>query len=117
MRSRKPSGLFAPQEVGKLILPISLTSISMMVLLIVEEFVSRRALDIEVIVYGCVIIAGTLINNAVMVRTANFRDSYGWLNAILTGVGLGLLPYVLSQNLAEISHILIVFGSVYFEIL
>jgi diguanylate cyclase (GGDEF)-like protein len=85
----------------------------MMVLLIVEELViSGRALDIEVIVYGCVIIAGTLINNAVLVRTANFRDSYGWLNAILTGIGLGLLPYILPENLAEIAHILIVFGAV-----
>jgi diguanylate cyclase (GGDEF)-like protein len=111
MRSRKPSGFFAPQEVRKLILPISLTSISMMVLLILENVVSGRALDLEAIVYGCVIITGTLINNAVIVRTANFRDSYGWLNAILTGIGLGLLPYVLSQNLAEIAHILIVFGA------
>jgi diguanylate cyclase (GGDEF)-like protein len=112
MRSRKPSGFFAPQEVRKFILPISLTSISLMVLLILENLVSGRALDIEVIVYSCVIVAGTLINNEVIVRTANFRDSYGWLNAILTGIGLGLLPYVLSENLAEIAHILIVFGAV-----
>jgi diguanylate cyclase (GGDEF)-like protein len=112
MRSRKPSGFFAPQEVRKFILPISLTSISLMVLLILANLVSGRALDIEVIVYSCVIIAGTLINNEVIVRTANFRDSYGWLNAILTGIGLGLLPYVLSEDLAEIAHILIVFGAV-----
>jgi diguanylate cyclase (GGDEF)-like protein len=84
----------------------------MMVLLIVEGLVRGRALDIEVIVYGSVIIAGTLINNTVIVRTANFRDSYGWLNAILTGIGLGLLPYILPENLAEIAHILIVFGAV-----
>jgi diguanylate cyclase (GGDEF)-like protein len=112
MRSRKPSGFFAPQEVRKFILPITLTSIGLMVILIVEDLFSGRALDIETIIYGCVIIAGALINSAVIVRTANFRESYGWLNAILSGVALGLLPYVLPENLAEIAHILIVFGAV-----
>ena len=112
MRSRKPSGFFTPQEVRKFILPISLTSISIMVLLIGEELVSQGALDIEAILYGCVIIAGTLITNGVIVRTVNFPESYGWLNALLTGVALGLLPYLLSENLTEIAHILIVFGAV-----
>lgn len=112
MRSRKPSGFFAPQEVRRFILPITFTSIGAMILLIVENIFSGRALEIEVIVYGCVIIAGALINNAVIVRTANFRESYGWLNAILSGIGLGLLTYVLPENLSEIAHILIVFGAV-----
>jgi GAF domain-containing protein len=112
MRSRKPSGFFTPQEVRKFILPISLTSISMMVLLIVESFVGGEPFDTAAIVYGFAIIAGTLINNAVIVRTSNFRESYGWLNAILSGVGLGLLHYILPDNLGEIAHILIVFGAV-----
>lgn len=112
MRSRKPSGFFTPQELRKFILPISLTSISMMVLLIVESFVGGEAFEIEAIVYGFAIIAGTLINNAVIVRTSNFRESYGWLNAILSGVALGLLHYILPDNLGEIAHIMIVFGAV-----
>jgi diguanylate cyclase (GGDEF)-like protein len=111
MRSRRPSGFFAPQEIRKFILPITLTSITMMVLLIVENLFRGRASNIEAIIYGGVIIAGTLINNAVLIRTANFRDSYGWLNAIMTGMGLGLLPFILPVQLAEIAHILIVFGT------
>jgi hypothetical protein len=47
-----------------------------------------------------------LINNSVITRTANFRQSYGWLNAVLTGIGLGLLPYILPEHLKEASHIL-----------
>lgn len=111
MRSRKPSSFFTPQEVRKFILPISLTSISMMVLLIVENLVSGRPVDIGAVIYGLVIIAGTLINNVVIIRTSNFRESYGWLNAILSGVGLGLLHYILPEHLTEIAHILIVFGA------
>lgn len=111
MKSRKPSGFFAPQEVRKFLLPITLTSISMMALLIVENVVSGRTLDIKAIVYGCVIIAGSLVNNVLIVRSTNFRDSYGWLNAVLSGVGLGLLPYILPEHLAEIAHILVVFGT------
>lgn len=112
MKSRKPSGFFAPQEVRKFILPITLTSIALMVLLIGENLFRGRALDLKVIIYGCFIIAGTLINNTVIVRTANFRESYGWLNAVLSGVGLGLIPYILPENLIEIAHIMIVIGAI-----
>lgn len=112
MRSRKPSGFFAPQEVRKFILPITLTSIVMMVILIVENIWSGRASDVKVIAYGCVIIAGTLINNAFIIRTPNFRESYGWLNAILSGVGLGLIPFIVPGNLIEIAHIMVVVGAV-----
>ncbi|HET9911843.1 MAG TPA: sensor domain-containing diguanylate cyclase [Anaerolineales bacterium] len=50
---------------------------------------------------------GTLINHAVIARTTNFRESYGWLNALLSGLSLGLLLYVLPDDLNEIPHILI----------
>src|SRR5688572_16657031 len=110
MRSRKPSGFFAPQEVRRFILPITLTSIGVMIVLILENLLNESASDIQAIAYACVIILGTLANNAVIVRTADFRESYGWLNAILSGIGLGLLFYILPEHLNALSHIMIVFG-------
>jgi diguanylate cyclase (GGDEF)-like protein len=110
MKSRKPVGSFAPHEVQRFILPITLTSILLMMGLILENLINEPVLNTSLIVYGFILISGTLINNAVIVRTADFRESYGWLNAILTGIGLGLLPYVIPGRLIEVAHILTPFG-------
>src|SRR5688500_16114805 len=45
-------------------------------------------------------------------KASNFRETYGWFNSILTGIGLGLLTYFLPDHLIEASHILIIFGVV-----
>jgi diguanylate cyclase (GGDEF)-like protein len=107
MTPRKPSGSFAPHEVQRFILPITLTSIAIMVGLIAWNLMMSSSLNVVLIVYGCVVIAGVLITHAVIVRTPNFHESHGWPNAILSGVGLGLLPYILPADLREISHILV----------
>jgi len=107
MTPRKPSGSFAPLEIHRFILPITITSLGIMVGLIVGSLIGRTPLEIELVIYGCVVVAGTVISNILIVRSSNFRETYGWLNAILTGMGLGLLSYVLPDNLREIAHILI----------
>ena len=110
MKSRKPAGSFAPHELQRFILPITISSIIIMAILIAENLLSGPPLNITLIIYGSVVIVGTLINNAVISRTTDFRESYGWLNAFLTGIGLGVLPYILPEHLNEISHILIPLG-------
>lgn len=107
MKPRKPSGSFAPHEVQRFILPITITSIVIMAGLVAGNLFNDSSTKIVPIIYGCVVIAGTLINNVVVRRTTNFRESYGWLNAILSGLGLGVLPYVLPDDLNELSHILV----------
>ncbi|HSL42045.1 MAG TPA: diguanylate cyclase [Anaerolineales bacterium] len=110
MKPRKPSGSFTPQEVRQFILPITLTSILIMTGLIAENFLTNSLPDLTLVLYSGLIIAGTVVNNAVIVRTTDFRETYGWLNAILSGVGLGLLPYLVPPELVEASHIMIPFG-------
>ena len=110
MKVRKPTGSFAPQEVQRFILPISLSSIAIMTGLILEDLFNGASVDFGLIVYGLMIIVGTIINHFVIVRTADFRETYGWLNAILSGTGLGLLSYFLPGHLNETAHILIPFG-------
>lgn len=108
MKSRKPSGSFAPHEVQRFILPITVTSLIIMGGLVAGNLLFNTSSSRLVpIIYGVIVIIGTLINHAMIVRTANFRESYGWLNAISSGVGIGLLSYVLPNNLNEISHILV----------
>ena len=110
MKSRKPAGSFSPHELQRFILPITSSCVIITVILILQDLIRGPAVDINLIIYGTVIIIGTLVNNAVIVRTVDFQESYGWLNAILTGIGLGLLPYVLPEHLSEASHILIPLG-------
>ena len=112
MKSRKPAGVFAPHELQQFILPITISSVTIMAILIIQDLFGEPPINLKLIGYGTAVIVGTLINNAVLVRTGDFRQTYGWLNAILTGIALGLLPYVLSENLSEASHILIPLGVV-----
>ncbi len=107
MTPRKPSGSFAPHEIQRFVLPITITFIVIMAGLVIWSLLASSTPKIEPVIYGGIVIAGTLINNIVIVRTANFRESYGWPNAILTGIGLGLLPYIFHDELSEVSHILV----------
>jgi diguanylate cyclase (GGDEF)-like protein len=110
MKSSKPTGSFAPPEVQRFILPMTVSSIAIMAGLILEDLFNEAPLHVGFVVYGLIIIAGTITNHFVIVRTPDFRETYGWLNAILSGVGLGLLPYILPRHLSEVAHILIPFG-------
>jgi diguanylate cyclase (GGDEF)-like protein len=78
--------------------------------LILEDLFNPSSFSPNLIVYGLIVITGTIINHFVIVRTADFRETYGWLNAILSGIGLGLLPYILPAHVNEVAHILIPFG-------
>ena len=110
MKSSKPTGSFAPHEVQRFILPITLSSIVLMIGLMIEDLLHGAPLNAGLMSYGLIVIVGTIVNHFVITRTADFRKSYGWSNAVLSGIGLGVLPYVLPAHLAEASHILIPIG-------
>jgi diguanylate cyclase (GGDEF)-like protein len=110
MKLRKPSGSFAPHEVQRFILPMGLSTIVIMTGLILEDVIDPSVVNPGLIVYGLILIVGTIINHFVMVRTADFRETYGWLNAILSAISLGLLPYIVPSHMREAAHILIPLG-------
>jgi hypothetical protein len=110
MKSRKPAGSFAPHELQRFILPITISSVIIMAILVMQGLLSNSSININLTIYGVFVIIGTLINNTVIVRTENFQQSFGWLNAVLTGTALGILPYLLPEQLDEVSHILIPLG-------
>jgi diguanylate cyclase (GGDEF)-like protein len=80
--------------------------------LIIDNLLNQPVADARLILYGCLVIAAVILNNTFIIRTADFSESYGWLNAILSGIGLGLLLYILPENVHEVTHIVIPFGVV-----
>ena len=77
MKSRKPVGSFAPQEVQQFILPITISAILLVTGLIVADLSNGTPFNTRLVVYGLIVIFGTIINHVVIVHTADFRQSYG----------------------------------------
>lgn len=103
-------GSFAPHEVQQFILPISLCTLVLLAIIVLENLFYESSFNSGLFLYSLTVITGTIINHFVIVRTADFRETYGWLNAFLSGIGLGLLPFFLPPQLHEVAHILIPFG-------
>jgi len=112
MRSKKPISSFAPPEVWRFILPLTVASICIVAGVIVENTLNRSLTDFSLIAFGSIVIVYTLVNHALIARTISFRETYGLLNSVLSGIGLGLLTYFLPDHLNEVSHVLIIFGVV-----
>lgn len=112
MRSKKRISSFAPHEVRRFILPVTVASICIITGVILENTLDSPVTDFSLIAYGSLVIIFTLVNHMLIARTIDFRETYGLLNSVLSGIGLGLLTYFLPEHWDEVSHILIIFGIV-----
>lgn len=111
MRNRKPVTPFAPYEIRQFVLPITLASIIVLLGLVIENALRGLPASYTLIAYGMLGAVYILVTNLLIVRTSNLQDVFGWTNSILSGVGLGVLLFLLPDHLKEIAHILIVFGA------
>ncbi|HEX6269584.1 MAG TPA: sensor domain-containing diguanylate cyclase [Anaerolineales bacterium] len=112
MKSKKRISSFSPHEVRRFILPVTVGSICIVAGVIAENILINPAADFPLIVYAIIVIIFTLASHVLITRTMDFRETYGLLSSILTGIGLGLLAYLLPDHLLEVSHLLIIFGIV-----
>lgn len=113
MKSAKPVNPFSPMEVRKFIMPISLAAILVfagMVLNVLYNTPTQSS--VYLILYGILGILYIIFCNLALVRLGNIKISYGAINALLVGVGLGSLSLILPKFLTEIIHILIIFSAV-----
>lgn len=112
MRQRKPIGSFAPHEIQRFLLPITLAFICIIAWAIIEHFINDAVPSIALLSYGLVGILAILTNNYLIIRNIDYHENYGRLNSILSGIWLGLFVYVSPNYLSEASHILILLGVV-----
>jgi len=110
MRNKKPIASFAPHEIERFILPITLAFVCIIAGVIIEHLVKDFEVSISLLAYGGVAMLYSSINDVLIVRTNNYRETYGLLNSILSGIWLGLFVYISPEYLREASHILILLG-------
>ncbi len=110
MKNKRPIASFAPHEIQRFILPITLSFICIISIVMIEHLVNDDSINGILLIYGLLAIGYALLNNMLVIRTDNYHERYGPMNSILTGVGLGLYMYVAPENMQEAAHILILLG-------
>jgi diguanylate cyclase (GGDEF)-like protein len=112
MKSKRPTASFAPYEVRKFILPLTLGTIAVLGGVTADHLINASERDYPLLVYMGIAILYALINSVMIARTTNYNESYGWANSILGGIGLGLLYHFIPEKVEEATHLLITFGIV-----
>jgi len=112
MKSNKPTNAFAPHEMNRFQAPLALASVFFMVVIALDGLVAKPLINPYMIAYGIIGSCYILIYNFIATRSIYFRKRYSWINSITSGIGLGLLVYILPIHLKELLHILIVFGAI-----
>jgi diguanylate cyclase (GGDEF)-like protein len=112
MRVKRPVAPFAPLEIQRFILPITVAFVCIVAGVLIEHMLNDAQVNNRLILFGSVVILYALINNALIIRTTNYHTTYGLINSILSGIGLGLFAYLIPENIREASHILILLGLV-----
>jgi diguanylate cyclase (GGDEF)-like protein len=110
MRVKKTRTTFAPHEVQRFILPVTTAFICIIGTVLLEQMLTRPRLDTGLIVYGISAILYAVLNNILLVHTQDYQESYGLVNAILSGIWLGLFAYMAPPDIQETAHILILLG-------
>jgi diguanylate cyclase (GGDEF)-like protein len=112
MKSNKPINAFAPHEVNRFLAPLALASVFFMVIITLDGMLAKPAPNLLTILYGIGSSIYILAFNRLIARSTFVRNRYNWINSITSGIGLGLLVYILPPHLRELFHILIVFGAI-----
>ena len=112
MKSRIPTTSFAPYEIRRFVLPLTLGSVAILGGVIADNLINASERDYPLLVYMGMAILYALINSIMIARTTNYNESYGWASSILGGIGLGLLYHFIPEKVEEATYLLITFGIV-----
>ena len=110
MKNKKPSLSFAPYELRTFILPLTIAAVFFMAFIMADGLVWEPVINYPRVIYGAVGIFYILSFDRIVARSSFFRDHYSRINAVLSGIGLGVLLYILPDHLHELFHILTILG-------
>lgn len=112
MKNTKPLMLFAPQEIRRFISPLTIGTVIILTGVIIESIVAHPQPNFWLVFFGIFGIAYITAAHVMIVRSTFRIGTYKLLNSILSGVGLGILFFLLPENTIEVIHILIIFSVV-----
>ena len=111
MKNAKPVNPFAPIEVRKFTSPVSLASILVLAGMVLEIYYSASPVSIYLIAFGAIGIIYIILANIFFVRLADTKIIHSAINSLIIGVGLGSMSILLPDELREVNHILVIFGT------
>ncbi|HSG42122.1 MAG TPA: hypothetical protein VLA72_03100, partial [Anaerolineales bacterium] len=103
MKSTKPVNPFSPIEIRKFIMPVSLAATLVLAGMIIELLYDSSPTNMYLVLYGTIGVAYITISNVFLARFANTKESYGIINSLFVGIGLGYLSIHLPPMLTEIN--------------
>jgi len=112
MKSTKPVTPFDPHEIRRFISPVTIATIIILTIAIIESILTNLEPDFLLIIFGTLGITYIALAHSLIVQSSFRLSTYKLLNAILTGIGLGILSFLLPETTGEIIHILVVFSVV-----
>ena len=112
MKGAKPVNPFAPPEIRNFILPVSLAAVFVLTGLAISASYNPAPANMILPAYSIFGLFYILFSNVLIVRSNNFRFSYGIFNSLLIGIATGYLFLTLAGQTTEINHALILFGAV-----
>ena len=110
MKSAKPVTTFAPHETRRFISPLTVATIVIFVVILIESISGHSSSNFLLIIFGSIGIAYIMVAHSLIVQSSFRIESYKILNAILTGIGLGILSFLMPRSMDEVLHILVVFS-------
>jgi hypothetical protein len=89
MKVKKPRTTFAPQEIQRFILPVTVAFICISSGILLEQMLTNTRLEAGLLLYGVSAMLYAVINNALLVRTDDYQETFGLLDAIFPASGWG----------------------------
>jgi len=108
MKSRRPVTAFTPHEIQQFAAPLALTSILILAIIALDGALAQPLPNLLTIVYGVAGMTYILVYSRLVASIVYAHARYTWMYSIVSGVGLGLLTYILPTHLSELVHIMIV---------
>jgi diguanylate cyclase (GGDEF)-like protein len=112
MKSKRPLTSFAPYEIRRFILPLTFAIIAILIGITVDHIINEPRQNFALLAFTTIAIFYASANSRMVARTANYNENYGRINAVVSGIGLGFLFYLLPERVEEVMHILIVLSAV-----
>ena len=112
MKNRKPVTAFASHEVRRFTDPITFTVGLFLSVLIFEGVFLQPTIAWPQVIYALFGFTHLLVFRRLVEKSVFFHEKYSLILALTSGLGVGLVAYVVPEPLSEIFHIFVVLSAI-----